>query len=1194
MPVMKNLFLEALKEKVLVFDGAMGTNLQTQNLSASDFGGKEGCNEYLVLTKPEAVANVHEGFLKAGCDAVETNTFGATRANLAEYDLADRVTEINRKAAELARGIAGRYSTPEKPRFVIGSLGPGTKLPSLGHIDVDEMKAGYLEQIRGLLAGGVDALIVETCQDLLQTKIAVIAALECFQQEGTKLPLIAQVTFETTGTMLLGSDMSAVISTLESFPIDVIGMNCATGPVEMADHLRSLCENSTKYVSALPNAGLPENIGGHAHYKLTPSELADFHERFVREFGVNIVGGCCGTTYAHLKAVADRVRNLKPRPRTVQREPSCSSLYSSVCYRQSPAPLLIGEQTNANGSKKFKQTLERNDYDGLVSIAREAVREGAHVVDLCVAYVGRDEIKDTIATVSRYNQHVTVPLMIDSTEPAVIEAALKRIAGKPIINSINLEDGEERMAKICPLAKKYGAGLVALTIDEQGMAKTRDDKFKIANRIFELATRKYGILAEDLFFDTLTFTIGSGDDAFRNAAVETLGAIRLIKEKLPGANTVLGLSNISFGLAPHARHILNSVFLHEAIQAGLDAAIVNAKKIIPLYKIDAADAEIAQNLLFNRRPDGKDPLQIFIRHFERMQSSSPEQTRPAEPASIEESLKNRIIGGDKEGLESDLDKALGKYSPLEIINTLLLDGMKTVGELFGAGKMQLPFVLQSAEVMKRAVSHLERFMGKKEGRGKGKLVLATVKGDVHDIGKNLVDIILSNNGYQVVNIGIKQPVDNILKAAEEHGADAIGLSGLLVKSTLIMKENLEEMNQRGITIPVICGGAALTRRYVEEDLAKTYRGKVYYGQDAFAGLRAMDEIVSTHEPNGRVVDTHLSERDKCRNSHEPNGRVVDTHLSERDKCRNSDKPNGRVVDTHLSERNKCRDSDEPNGRVVDTHLSSPRPPIPDAPIPAPPFWGYRILKNIRLEEIFPWINKNALYRGQWQLRRQEMKSSEFEKWIAENAEPVFQRLTARCIREKILEPKIIYGYFPCFSDGDWLAVLDPSGPKELTRFHFPRQKKEPYRSIADFFRPKSSGENDVIGFQLVTVGPRASETTQKLFDSSEYQDYLYLHGLAVETAEALAEYTHAMIRKDWHIHGADDPSREAVFRQGYQGSRYSFGYPACPNLEDQKKFFDVLPGEKIGVSLSESFQLVPEQSTSAIVVHHPKAKYFNA
>jgi 5-methyltetrahydrofolate--homocysteine methyltransferase len=1149
--VMKNLFLEALKEKVLVFDGAMGTNLQTQNLSASDFGGKEGCNEYLVVTKPEAVRNVHEGFLKAGCDAVETNTFGATRINLAEYGLTDRVTEINRKAAELAREIAGRYSTPEKPRFVIGSLGPGTKLPSLGHIDVDEMKAGYLEQIRALLAGGVDALIVETCQDLLQTKIAVIAALECFRETGTTLPLIAQVTFETTGTMLLGSDMSAVVSTLESFPIDVIGMNCATGPVEMADPLRSLCENSSKYVSALPNAGLPENIGGHAHYRLTPSELAEFHGRFVGEFGVNIVGGCCGTTYAHLQAVAERVRNLKPRARTVKKEPSCSSLYSSVSYRQKPAPLLIGEQTNANGSKKFKQTLERNDYDGLVSIAREAVREGAHVVDLCVAYVGRDEIKDTIATISRYNQHVTVPVMIDSTEPAVIEAALKRIAGKPIINSINLEDGEERMTKICPLAKKYGAGLVALTIDEQGMAKTREDKFKIARRIFDLATRKYGILTEDIFFDALTFTIGSGDDAFRNAAVETLGAIRLIKDNLPGAHTVLGLSNISFGLAPHARHILNSVFLHEAIQAGLDAAIVNAKKIIPLYKIDAADAEIAQNLLFNRWPGGKDPLQTFIRHFERIQSSSPEEKIPREPASIEESLKNRIIEGDKEGLENDLDMALGKYSPLAIINTLLLDGMKTVGELFGAGKMQLPFVLQSAEVMKRAVSHLERFMEKKDGRGKGKLVLATVKGDVHDIGKNLVDIILSNNGYQVVNLGIKQPVDSILKAAEEHRADAIGLSGLLVKSTLIMKENLEEMNQRGITIPVICGGAALTRRYVEEDLAKTYRGNVYYGQDAFAGLRAMDEIVSTHEPKGQVVDTHLSERDKCRSSHSS------------------------------------------KGPVVDTHLSSPPSPIPDAPIPTPPFWGYRILKNIRLEEVFPWINKNALYRGQWQLRRREMKSSEFEKWIEENAEPVFQRLTARCIREKILEPKIIYGYFPCFSEGDSLTILDPSGPKELARFHFPRQKKEPYRSIADFFRPKSSVDTDLIGFQLVTVGPRASETTQKLFDSSEYRDYLYLHGLAVETAEALAEYTHAMIRRDWNIQGEDHPSREAVFRQGYRGSRYSFGYPACPNLEDQKKFFDVLPGEQIGVSLSESFQLVPEQSTSAIVVHHPAAKYFN-
>ena len=782
-------FLKRLNEKVLVFDGALGTNLQKLDLKPEDFGGKDGCNEYLVIMKPDAIRTVHESFLKAGCDVIETDTFGSNRIVLAEYGLQDRVVELNEKAARLAKELAQKYSTPDHPRFVMGSVGPGTKLPSLGHIGFDELKESYKEQYKGLMAGGVDGLLIETCQDLLQTKIAIIAAVEYFKEVGRRLPRMAQVTFEPTGTMLLGTDIHAVIATLEMFPVDVIGINCATGPSEMAGTVRTLCESSIKHISVLPNAGLPENVGGVAHYHLTPTELADFHERFVKEFGVSIVGGCCGTTPEHLKAVVDRVGKCVPKKRTPKHEPACSSLYGISTYAQKPAPLLVGEQTNANGSKKFKQLLEREDYDAIVGVAREAVKEGSHLVDLCVAYVGRDEKKDMVESISRFNQQVTVPVMIDSTEASVIEEALKHIAGKAVINSINLEDGGERLRKICPMAKKYGAALVALTIDEKGMAKTWEEKLRIAKRIYQMATQQYGIRPEDLFFDLLTFTLGSGSEEFRNAAPETITAIRRLKKDLPEVQTILGISNISFGLAPHARQVLNSVFLHECVEAGLDAAIVHAKKIVPLFKIAAEDLEVSKRLLHNKWIDGKDPLQEFIAHFEKKAGSAVPQ-RPglcgAERGTIEEIIKNHILDGSADGLDADLGEALKKYKPLEIINELLLGGMKVVGELFGAGKMQLPFVLQSAEVMKKAVAYLEQFMEKNEGQDRGRIVLATVKGDVHDIGKNLVDIILTNNGYKVFNIGIKQPVEAIMRAAIENRADAIGLSGLLVKSTLIM------------------------------------------------------------------------------------------------------------------------------------------------------------------------------------------------------------------------------------------------------------------------------------------------------------------------------------------------------------------------------------------------------------------------
>ncbi len=818
-------FLKRLHEKVLVFDGALGTNLQKLSLTNEDYAGKDGCNEYLVVSKPEAVREIHESFLKVGCDAIETDTFGANRIVLAEYGLADRVAELNEKAARLAKEVAQKYSKHDHPRFVIGSVGPGTKLPSLGHIEFGPLKDAYKEQIKGLMSGGVDGVLIETCQDLLQAKIAVIAAEECFYDEGRRLPLMVQVTFEPSGTMLLGTDMNTVVATLEMFPVDVLGLNCATGPAEMAEHVRALCEGSVRPVSVLPNAGLPENIGGVAHYHLTPKELADFHERFVKEFGVSIVGGCCGTTPEHLRAVVERVGKCVPKKRNPKHEPSCASLYQAVNYRQSPGPLLVGEQTNANGSKKFRQLLERDDYDAIVGLGREAVQEGAHLVDLCVAFVGRDEGKDMAEAVTRFNQHVTVPLMIDSTEPRVVEEALKRIAGKAIINSVNLEDGGDRLRQVCKLAKKYGAGLVALTIDEKGMAKTRAEKVAIAKRIHRIATQEYGIRPEDIFFDLLTFTLGSGSEEFRTAAVETIEAIRWLKKELPQAHTILGLSNISFGLAPHGRQVLNSVFLHEAVAAGLDAAIVHAKKILPLFKIDQKDLAVTQHLLENQWVDGKDPLQVFLEHFDKKQHETRTVSREALPeGTVEEVLKQRVVDGNADGMEGDLDRALGKMPPIEIINRVLLDGMRTVGDLFGAGKMQLPFVLRSAEVMKKAVTYLERFIEKKEGQECGCVVLATVRGDVHDIGKNLVDIILTNNGYKVLNLGIKQPVEAIIKAAAEHRADAIGLSGLLVKSTQIMKEDLEEMNRRGVKVPVICGGAALTERFTERDLSGAYRG----------------------------------------------------------------------------------------------------------------------------------------------------------------------------------------------------------------------------------------------------------------------------------------------------------------------------------------------------------------------------------
>lgn len=1161
-----NSFTDRLKEKVIVFDGAMGTSIQSQQLTADDFHGEQfnGCNEFLVITKPRAVEAVHAGFLAAGCDVVETDTFGGTPTVLAEYGLADRAYELNVEAAKIARRIASQFSRPSEPRFVAGSMGPTTKLPSLGHISFADMESAYAIQARGLIDGGADLLVVETCQDLLQTKAALAGIFSVFASSGRRLPVIASITIETTGAMLLGTEISAALTALEPFEIDLIGMNCATGPKEMSENVRYLAAASPKPVFVMPNAGIPENVGGHAHYSLSPEEFVYYLAHYVRDLGVSVVGGCCGTTPDHLRALAAAVGSLSPRRREWTFTPGASCLYQSAPFHIDPPPVLIGERSNANGSKQFRELLLREDWEGIVAMGKAQAREGAHLLDVCVAYVGRDEASDMREVVTRYNTQVSLPLMIDSTEAPVIEDALRRIAGKAIVNSVNLEDGEERVARILPLCRKYGAAVVALTIDEEGMAKTAERKLGIARRIHALATGAYRMPEADLIFDTLTFTLGSGDEEFRRSALETIRAISLIKKEFPAVHTSLGISNVSFGLAPHARAVLNSVFLHFAIEHGLDMAIVHASRIMPLYKIAPAEQEICRRLIFDERRAGSDPLQELMAFYAGAKSEPRKKDTGGGP--VEERLKSRVVEGDKAGLQDDLDEALKRYQALEIINTILLDGMKTVGELFGSGQMQLPFVLQSAEVMKSAVSYLEQFMDKAASTSKGTLVIATVKGDVHDIGKNLVDIILTNNGYKVVNLGIQCPLDRMLAAAAEHRADAIGMSGLLVKSTLIMKQNLEVMNERGDAplLPVILGGAALTRRYVEQDLRSVYRGTVRYANDAFDGLRFMEGIVSRRGEEGPgEPETPAA----------PVEESPDEHLS------------GLEAKIAMSSA-----GDGP-------HL----PSVGAADIPTAPFYGVRTVDDVPLDEVFSFVNENALIRGQWQVRRGNLSSSEYAKLIEDKVLPELRSLQARCAREHLLEPRVVYGYFACQSEGDDLIVYD--GPptadgtgraeqKERVRFTFPRQLKGKRLCIADYFAAKSSGRMDVVAFHLVTMGLCASEHSKKLFESDNYRDYLYFHGLSVESAEALAELWHRRIRRELGIHGQDSPDVRKLFSQHYRGSRYSFGYPACPRLEDQSKLFELLHPQDIGVSLTEEFQLVPEQSTSAIIVHHPEARYF--
>lgn len=1151
---------EALATRVVVADGAMGTMLQAQDPTLEDFENLEGCNEILNITRPDIVRTVHEEYFAVGVDCVETNTFGANHSAANEYEIADRIFELSESGARIAREVADEFAEKDgRQRWVLGSIGPGTKLPSLGHITYDVLRDGYQKNAEGLLAGGSDALIVETTQDLLQTKSSIIGARRAMEALGIDVPLVCSLAFETTGVMLLGSEIGAALTALEPLGIDFIGLNCSTGPDEMSEHLRYLARHSRTPLMCMPNAGLPVLTKDGAHFPLGPDGLADSQETFVRDYGLSLIGGCCGTTPAHMKAVVDRVRGLTPPERDPSPEPGAASLYQHIPFRQDTAYLAIGERTNANGSKKFREAMLEARWDDCVEMARDQIREGAHMLDLCVDYVGRDGVADMTELAGRFATASTLPIVLDSTELPVLRAGLEQLGGRAVLNSVNYEDGdgpESRFAQVSALAAEHGAALIALTIDEEGQARTIEHKVAIAERLIEDLTTNWGIRESDILIDTLTFTICTGQEESRGDGIATIGAIRELKKRHPDVQTTLGLSNISFGLNPAARVVLNSVFLDECVKAGLDSAIVHASKILPIARLEEEQVKVALDLIYDRRAEGYDPLQKLMELFEGVNMKSMKAGKAEELMALplDERLQRRIVDGEKNGLEADLDEALQDTPALDIVNNTLLEGMKVVGELFGSGQMQLPFVLQSAEVMKSAVAHLEPHMEKSDDEGKGTIVLATVRGDVHDIGKNLVDIILSNNGYNVVNLGIKQPVSAILEAAEEHRADVIGMSGLLVKSTVIMKENLQELNQRKMAadFPVILGGAALTRAYVEQDLHEIYEGEVRYARDAFEGLRLMDALIGVKRGVPGAALPELKQR-----------RV----------------PKKEAV--------AVLEVEEPEGSVR-SDVSTTNP------VPEPPFWGTRVIKGIPLKEYASWLDEGALFKGQWGLKQARTGDGPtYEELVETEGRPHLRGWLDHLQSNNLLEAAVVYGYFPCVSKGEDLILLHEDG-SERTRFTFPRQRRGRRLCLADFFRPEESGETDVIGLQVVTVGSRIGEATAELFAANSYRDYLELHGLSVQLAEALAEYWHARVRSELGFAGEDPADVEDMFALKYRGARFSLGYGACPDLEDRAKIADLLQPGRIGVELSEEFQLHPEQSTDALVIHHPEAKYFNA
>ena len=1114
--------LDALQDRVLLFDGGMGTQIQGFNLPLKDYDGLENCSEILNLTRPDVIREIHSRYFAAGSDIVETNTFGASPWVLAEFGLQDDTEEINSEAAYIAKMAAGKFTTEARPRYVAGSIGPGTRLPSLGHITWDEMFSGYKRQVHGLMAGGVDLIIVETCQDPLQKKCAVAAIMEVFKELGRRVPVIVQVTIETTGTMLLGTDISAAATILDPYDITAIGLNCATGPLEMASHVQWLSRNSNKLISVQPNAGLPQLVDGKTCYPLSPRELAQWHGRFIRDYGVNFVGGCCGTTPDHIRAASEVVLRAKPVKRNPEWIPSAASLYQPQPLKLDADVLAIGERTNANGSRQFKRLLDAQDWDGMVGMAKQQLKTGSHAIDVCTAFVGKDEKSDMSELIFRLNTAAQGPIVVDSTEVPVLEAALKRIGGKAIVNSINLEDGEEKLEQIVALCRKHGAGVIALTIDEEGMAKTAERKLQIAERIYDLAVNRGGMKPEDILFDPLTFTLATGNEDDRKLGLKTIQGIKLIKERFPECGIVLGLSNISFGFKPEARQVLNSVFTHFAKEAGMTAAIIHADKIVPLHKIPEDQKNACEELIFDHRYEGHDPLQVFLALFAEVKEEKP--VRQVD-LPVEERLKERIVDGDRNGIESDLTEALRGHTALDIVNTILLDGMKTVGDLFGSGQMQLPFVLQSAETMKTAVAFLEPHMEKKDGPAKGTMVLATVRGDVHDIGKNLVDIILSNNGYKVVNLGIKQPVDQIIKAAKEHNADSIGMSGLLVKSTVIMKENLEEMRRQGIKTPVVLGGAALTRSYVEDDCSVAYGRKVTYARDAFTGLRFMENM-------GAIEEEPVQPKSRNRSRpvpHDP------------------------------------RDAEE----------IKPYPPLD--------FPQCTRVMELSPSAIVPYLNTDVLFKHQWGFLKKGMTTEEHKAQLRDVATPKLREMLREAESSGTIAPRAVFGTFRVKKHGDSLEFEDG------TRLDFPRQARSdgPGLCLVDYLN-----DEDMVGLMAVTIGDKISDATRRLFEDNKYTEYLYLHGLGAEATEATAEYMHHSVRHQWEIAGKDALEISSFFRKQYQGCRYSWGYPAVPDMADQRKVLRLLGADRIGISMDDDEQLYPELSTCSIILHHPQAHWF--
>ncbi len=1163
-------FSKRIETGITLFDGPMGTEIHELDPSPEEYLGLLGCSEILNVSAPEKIRGIHESYLAAGSDVIETNSFGSNAIVLAEYNIAERAREISRLSADIARAAIDAHSSGDgaggsTPRFAAGSIGPGTKIISLGHTDWPSMYSAYRDHAGGLLEGGVDALLIETCQDPLQIKCAVLASQDEMEAQQRFVPLLVTFTVETSGTLLVGTEVAAAFAAVQPLGVDAIGMNCATGPDEMKAYISQLSRISPLPILVQPNAGLPQNVDGNMVYTLPLNDYVEQMTGFIRDDGVTLVGGCCGVRPPFIKALHQAIsqssedgedreggaEGLAPAERNPSFPDSVASIFSAANLSQELSAFFIGERTNTNGSKKFREFLLNENWDALVDVAREQVQSGVHALDLCVAYTGRDEVRDMRETLSRFVTQIPLPLVIDSTELPVMEQALQLYGGRAIINSINLEDGEERADNICRLARRYGAVLIALTIDEQGMAKTVERKVAVAKRIFDIAVHRHGLRPGDIIFDPLTFTLASGDESMMTSALETLEGIRRIKAEIPGVRTVLGLSNVSFGLNAASRRVLNSVFLAEAVEAGLDMAIVNLRHIIALANLEDADIQAAKNLIANTKntsedaPSGDNALFQFIAHFDEKSGEEAREEDDAADIPLEELIQKRVIQGSKMQMDEMLHEALETYNPIAILNEMLIPAMKIVGDLFGDGRMQLPFVLQSAEVMKHSVDILEPYMEKKSADEQLSIVLATVRGDVHDIGKNLVDIILSNNGFKVYNLGIKCEIDTIIRKAREVGADAIGMSGLLVKSTVIMRENLTELQRRDCRLPVLLGGAALTPAYVWDICSKLSDGPVVYCADAFDGLRTMNLI------KGNTLTDYVQAEHQRRAQRPPPRPRMEKHAPER-------------IDIDRSVK-----------------------------IPEPPFWGIRMAENIDLDDVYPLLTEEVLFRGRWGYRRGKLSKEEYEALIRDTVRPEFEELKARSRTEGLLQPRVMYGYFQCNSEGNDVVMYHPDSGREIARFSYPRQPAAPRQCIADYFLPADSGRRDVIALQIATVGMAAHEHSQRLYGEGAYKDYLLFHGLSVETAEALAEYWHWRVRGELNIREDDGTGISDFVIQKYRGSRYSFGYPACPDLDQNRLLCELLESGRIGVTVSEEEQMVPEQTTSAFVAHHPQAKYFN-